>query len=95
MHVLEGARRHGVSRVVSAASSAAYGNDETLPKRESQSWYEGGAHTQGKQCVPLAGHQQAQNGAVLDNFGNVLDNFGIIWAQFGNTNPHKKPILSL
>ncbi len=36
LRVLEGARRHGVSRVVFAASSAAYGNDETLPKRESQ-----------------------------------------------------------
>ncbi len=36
LRVLEGARRHGVSRVVFAASSAAYGNDESLPKREGQ-----------------------------------------------------------
>lgn len=36
LRVLEGARRHGVRRVVFAASSAAYGNDESLPKREGQ-----------------------------------------------------------
>jgi len=36
LRVLEAARRHGVGRVVFAASSAAYGNDETLPKREDQ-----------------------------------------------------------
>jgi UDP-glucose 4-epimerase len=32
--VLEAARRQGVRRVVVASSSAVYGNDETLPKRE-------------------------------------------------------------
>ena len=36
LRVLEAARRHGVGPVGFAASSAAYGNDETLPKRESQ-----------------------------------------------------------
>jgi UDP-glucose 4-epimerase len=36
LRVLQAARRHGVRRVVFAASSAAYGNDETLPKREDQ-----------------------------------------------------------
>ena len=34
LRVLEAARRSGVKRVVMAASSAAYGNSETLPKRE-------------------------------------------------------------
>lgn len=34
LRVLEAARRVGVRRVVLAASSAAYGNSETLPKRE-------------------------------------------------------------
>lgn len=36
LRVLEAARRHGAGRVVFAASSAAYGNDESLPKREDQ-----------------------------------------------------------
>ncbi len=36
VRVLEAARSHGARRVVFAASSAAYGNDETLPKREDQ-----------------------------------------------------------
>ena len=35
LHVLEGARRHGVPRVVFAASSAAYGDTLELPKVES------------------------------------------------------------
>jgi UDP-glucose 4-epimerase len=35
LRVLETARRSGVRRVVYAASSAAYGNSEALPKRES------------------------------------------------------------
>src|SRR5262249_39635078 len=35
LHVLEAARRHGVKRVVFAASSSAYGETETLPKVES------------------------------------------------------------
>jgi UDP-glucose 4-epimerase len=35
LHVLEGARRHGVPRVVFAASSAAYGDTLELPKFES------------------------------------------------------------
>jgi len=34
LHVLEGARAEGVGRVVFAASSAAYGESETLPKVE-------------------------------------------------------------
>jgi nucleoside-diphosphate-sugar epimerase len=34
LRVLEAARKAGVRRVVLAASSAAYGNSETLPKRE-------------------------------------------------------------
>ena len=34
LRVLEGARRAGAQRVVFAASSAAYGNSETLPKHE-------------------------------------------------------------
>lgn len=34
MQVLEAARRHGVRRVVYAASSSAYGNTATLPKME-------------------------------------------------------------
>jgi len=36
LRVLEAARRHRVGRVVFAASSAAYGNDTSLPKREDQ-----------------------------------------------------------
>jgi nucleoside-diphosphate-sugar epimerase len=35
LHVLEGARQEGVGRVVFAASSAAYGESEALPKVES------------------------------------------------------------
>jgi UDP-glucose 4-epimerase len=35
LRVLEAARRHGVRRVVYAASSSAYGNTPTLPKSES------------------------------------------------------------
>ncbi len=34
LHVLDAARRHGVRRVVYAASSSAYGNDPKMPKRE-------------------------------------------------------------
>jgi len=36
MRVLEACRRRGVARIVFAASSSAYGNDETLPKVETQ-----------------------------------------------------------
>lgn len=36
MRVLEACRRRGVARVVFAASSSAYGDDETLPKVETQ-----------------------------------------------------------
>lgn len=36
MRVLEASRRRGVARVIFAASSSAYGDDETLPKVESQ-----------------------------------------------------------
>ncbi len=36
LRVLEAARRHGVRRVVLAASSAAYGDSEALPSREEQ-----------------------------------------------------------
>jgi UDP-glucose 4-epimerase len=36
VHVLEAARRRGVRRVVYASSSAVYGDDPSLPKREDQ-----------------------------------------------------------
>ena len=61
LNVLEAARKHGIRRVIFAGSAAVYGDEPTLPKKESMSPLPLTPYAVDKLASELMGHVSTQN----------------------------------
>ena len=61
LNVLEAARKHGIRRVIFAGSAAVYGDNPTLPKKESMPTFPLSPYAVDKLASELIGHVYAKN----------------------------------
>ena len=61
LNVLEAARKHGIRRVIFAGSAAVYGNEPTLPKKQSMSPFPLTPYAVDKLASELMGHVSTKN----------------------------------